>query len=93
MTLAFFIAAETFGNHHQRYSIFFSALIILAGIIATKSIPAKSILGIVTTAVSLIWIAPIVNGNIFFTVDLFFMATHSALSLLVAVGAFSYLKN
>lgn len=94
MALAFFIAAETFGNHHQRYSIFFSTLVILSGFfIATKAIPAKSILGLVTTAVSLIWIAPLVSANVFYSVDLFFMLAHSALSLLVAVGAFSYLKN
>ncbi len=94
MALAVYVALETFGAHGYRYKISMCALVLLSAIyIAKKALAAQSIVGIATTIFSLIWIAPIVNANIFYTVDIWFMATHSILSLAVAVGAFSYLKS
>ena len=94
MALSVFIAAETFGSHDHRYKILMSLLVLAsAGVIAMKAIPAKSILGLATIAISLIWIIPIFNETFFYSVDLLFMLAHSALALAVAVGAFTYLKN
>jgi hypothetical protein len=71
-----------------------AGLILVAGaFIGKKAFDAKSVLGLATTALSLVWIAPIVNSSVFKTVDLSFMLAHSALALAVAVGAYTYLKN
>ena len=94
MALAVYIAAETFGAHEHRYKVLMSALVLIsAAFIGYKALKAKSLLGLATVATALIWIAPIVNENVFYSVDLFFMVAHSALALLVAVGSFTYLKN
>lgn len=94
MALSVFIAAETFGGHDHRYKVLMCILVLASAVvIAMKAIPAKSILGVLTVAFSLIWIAPLVDSSVFFSVDFFFMAAHSILALAIAVGAFSYLKN
>jgi len=94
MALAVYVAAETFNSHDQRYRIFMCILVLASGAyIARKAVSSKSILGLITAAVSLIWILPIVNATFFYSVDLTFMLAHSALALLVAVGAFTYLKS
>lgn len=94
MALAIYVAAETFGSHHFRYKILMCLLILISGAyIAYKAARSHSIIGIATSLVSLIWILPIVNEKVFYTVDLSFMLAHSTLSLLVAVGAFTYMKN
>lgn len=94
MALAVFIAAETFGSHEHRYKILMCVLVLVSAVvIAMKAIPAKSILGLLTVAFSLIWVGPLFDSTFFYSVDLFFMLAHSVLALAVAVGAFSYLKN
>jgi hypothetical protein len=94
MALAIYIALETFGKHGNRYQVSMSILVLLSALyIAKKAWSARSIIGVATTLLSLIWIAPIINTSVFYRVDLFFMLTHSALSLLVAAGAFTYLKR
>jgi lysylphosphatidylglycerol synthetase-like protein (DUF2156 family) len=55
--------------------------------------PSRSIVGIGTVIFSLIWILPIVNANIFYSLDIWFMLAHSILALAVAVGAFTYMKS
>jgi len=88
------IASVTFQSHAQRYKAAMCAIVILAGIfIAKKALHSASILGISTALFSLIWVLPMINHNIFFTVDGWFMLAHSTLALAVAFGAFSYLKN
>ena len=94
MALAVFIAAETFGSHEHRYKVLMCLLVLTsAAFIGWKAFTAKSIVGILTVALSLIWIAPLIDATFFYTVDLTFMLAHSALALAVAVGAFSYLKS
>ena len=94
MALAVFIAAETFGGHDHRYKVLMCLLVLAsAAFIATKALAAKSLLGLLTVAISLIWIAPLVDATFFYSVNLTFMLAHSVLALAVAVGAFSYLKN
>jgi hypothetical protein len=94
MALSVFIAAETFGAHEHRYKILMSILILAsAAYIAAKAIPARSIVGVATAAFSLIWILPIFNADIFYSLDIWFMLTHSILAIGVAVGAFTYMKN
>lgn len=94
MALAVFIAAETFGGHDHRYKILMCLLVLISAVvIARKAFAAKSIVGALTVALSLVWILPIVDATFFYSVDLTFMLAHSALALAVAVGAFTYLKN
>lgn len=94
MALAVYVALETFGKHDYRYPISMCVIVLLsAAYIAKKALKAESIVGVLTVLLSLLWIAPIFNSSFFYSVDLSFMLAHSALSLAVAVGAFSYLKN
>ena len=94
LVYAVVIASETFVAHPHGYSALMSALVLIAGgFIGRAALKARSILGAVTAALSLLWIAPLINKSIFESVDLTFMLAHSALALLVAVGAFTYLKN
>lgn len=94
MALAVFIAAETFGAHDHRYKVLMSLLVLISGaFIGVKAFAARSLTGLITAALSLIWAIPLVNKNFFYSLDLAFMLAHSALALLVAVGAFTYLKN
>ena len=91
---AVIIATITFQSHPQRYKVGTCIVILLAGLfIAKKALAAASILGISTAVFSLIWVLPIVDTNIFYHVDGWFMLAHSALAMAVAFGAFSYLKN
>ena len=93
MALAIYIAAETFGAHQHRYKILMCLLILIsAAYISTKALATRSIVGIGTVGFSLIWVLPIVNDNVFYSVDLWFMLAHSILALAVAVGAFTYMK-
>jgi len=94
MALAFYIAAETFGSHEHRYKILMCALVLISGAyLARKAYSARSIVGLATATFTLVWIAPLFDATVFFSVDLWFMLAHSVLALAVAVGAFSYLKN
>lgn len=94
MALSVFIAAETFGSHGHRYKILMCVLVLTSAVvIAFRAFKAKSIIGIATVLFSLIWIYPLINSSVFFTVDLWFMLAHSILALAVAVGAFTYLKS
>jgi hypothetical protein len=94
MALAIYIAAETFGAHQHRYKILMCLLILIsAAYISTKALATRSIVGIGTVGFSLIWVLPIVNDNVFYSVDLWFMLAHSILALAVAVGAFTYMKS
>lgn len=94
MALAFYIAAETFGSHEHRYKILMCALVLISGAyLARKAVAAHSLVGVATAAFSLVWIVPIFDATVFYSVDLWFMLAHSVLALAVAVGAFSYLKN
>jgi len=94
MALAVYVALETFTSHDYRYHLTMSLLVLCSSVfIAKKALSAKSIVGTFTALFGLIWIAPIVNANVFYSIDLSFMLAHSILSLAVAVGAFSYLKS
>ena len=94
MALAVFIAAETFGAHDHRYKVLMSLLVLISGaFIGVKAFSAHSLVGLLTAALSLLWAIPLVNKEFFYSLDLTFMLAHSALALLVAVGAFTYLKN
>lgn len=94
MALAVFIAAETFGAHEHRYKALMSLLILASGaLIAYKAFGARSILGLLTAALSLLWAIPLFDEGFFYSLDLTFMLAHSALAMAVAVGAFTYLKN
>lgn len=92
--LAVLVAMETFNKSGQTYKVWMCALVLASAIfIAKKAISAKSLLGIATLLISLFWILPIFNSEFFYNIDATFMLLHSALSLSVAVGAFTYLKN
>lgn len=94
LALSVIVAAETFGGHEQRYKVWMCFVILIASIyIAKQAISSLSIVGVLTALFSLVWIAPIIDSMIFYSVDAWFMITHSIFSLAVAVGAFSYLKN
>ncbi len=88
------IASVTFQSHAHRYSPATAVIFLLAGLlIAKKALTAGSILGALTAAFSLVWLLPLFNQNVFYSVDGWFMLAHSALALAVGFGAFSYLKN
>ena len=92
--LAVLVAMETFNKSGQRYKVWMCALILVSAIYITKkALGANSILGLATTLISIVWIFPIFNSDFFYNIDATFMLLHSALSLSVAVGAFTYLKN
>lgn len=94
MALAVFIAAETFGAHDHPYKVLMSLLVLVSGaFIGAKAFAAQSLVGLLTVALSLLWAVPLADKDFFYSLDLTFMLAHSALALLVAVGAFTYLKN
>jgi hypothetical protein len=94
LAYAVIIAAATFQSHAQRYKIGMGLLVLVAGVfVAKKAWDSHSILGMATALYSVVWLAPIIRSSIFYSVDGWFMVTHSILALAVAVGAFSYLKN
>ena len=94
MVLAVIIAWETFSDADSQYALWMSAIILIAGgFIAKKALTSQSLLGIFTAFFSLLWLTPLFNSQFFYSVDAVFMLTHSILSLCVAVGAFTYLKN
>lgn len=94
MALSVFIAAETFGGHDHRYKVLMCLLVLAsAAFIGWRAIATKSLLGLLTVLISLIWILPLVDKTFFYSVDLTFMLAHSVLALAVAVGAFTYLKG
>lgn len=94
MALAVIVAMETFGNHGSRYKVWTCFVFIAAGIyIGFKAREKRSIVGVATGAFSLIWLLPVFQANVFYTVDGWFMLSHSIYSLAVAVGAFTYLKS
>ena len=70
------------------------ALVLISGAyLGYKALRSYSIVGLATAAFSLIWVLPIVDEKVFYSIDIWFMLAHSILSLGVAVGAFSYLKS
>lgn len=92
--LSILVAMETFGNGGEKYKYWMCLLIILSGFyIGIRSLKAKSYLGITTSLISLIWFIPLFDENFFYQVDLTFLIMHSAYSLAVAVGAFTFLKS
>ena len=92
--LAVLVAMETFNKSGQRYQLWMCVLILASALFITKkALNAKSFLGIATALLSLFWLMPIFNSDFFYNIDATFMLLHSALSLSVAVGAFTYLKN
>lgn len=94
MALAVIVAMETFGNHGARYKVWTCFLFIVSGIyLAIKARDKRSIVGVATGAFSLIWLLPVFQPTVFYTVDGWFMLSHSIFSLAVAVGAFTYLKS
>lgn len=94
MALAIYIAAETFGSHNHRYKVLMCALVLISGAyLGYRALKAQSIVGAATALFSLIWILPLVDKTVFYSVDIWFMLSHSILSLAVAVGAFTYLKS
>ena len=94
LAYAVIVASEAFVAHPDGYKKWMAVLILVAGLfIGKKALNAKSILGLATTVLSLVWIAPLISSSVFKTVDLSFMLAHSALALAVAVGAYTYLKN
>jgi hypothetical protein len=94
MVLAVIIASETFSHKDASYALWMSAIVLIAGgFIAKKALTSQSLLGLFTAFFSLLWLTPFFNSQFFYSVDAVFMLTHSILSLCVAVGAFTYLKN
>lgn len=94
MAFAVFVAAETFGAHEYRYKVLMSCLVLASGaFLGYKAFGARSILGLLTSALSLLWAVPFFDEKFFYSLDLTFMAAHSALAMAVSVGAFTYLKN
>lgn len=94
MVYSVIIAGLTFDKGGHRYKVLMCYLILLAGAyIAKKAIDASSILGVATGLFSLVWILPIIDKSVFYTVNLSYLIAHSILAIAVAVGAFSYFKN
>jgi lysylphosphatidylglycerol synthetase-like protein (DUF2156 family) len=88
------IASETFSNDSQRYQLWLSAVILLTAIfIAKRAFTSGAILGVATAVFSLVWIGTFFNPQLFYTIDLWFMLSHSFLAIAVAVAASSYLKS
>jgi hypothetical protein len=94
MVYSVMIAGLTFDKGGHRYKVLMCYLILIAGAyIAKKAIDASSILGVCTALFSLIWVLPILDKTVFYTVNLPYLIAHSILAMAVAVGAFSYFKN
>ncbi len=94
LVYAVMIAIITFQSHDQRYNIGTCVIILAAALfIAKKAVASHSTVGLATAAYSLIWVLPIFTTSIFYHVDGTFVLVHGILSLGVAVGAFTYLKN
>ena len=90
---AVLVAAQTFSNPGDQYPWLMCVLVILgAGWIGFNAYKAKSVIGLVLPAASLIWLNPLFGGNLFNSVAWFFFA-QAALALLFGIAGYTFMRN
>ena len=90
---AVLVAAQTFSNPGDQYPWLMCVLVILgAGWIGFNAYKAKSVIGLVLPAASLIWLNPLFGGNLFNSVAWFFFA-QAALALLFGIAGYTFMRG
>ena len=91
LVLAFFFGAETFFEVDAQYSPFMAIFAIAGSAFALrKAIEARAYFGFVPMAISLIWINPLLGGDLFNEMSVLFFVAHAALSLAFATAAYTF---
>lgn len=90
---AVLVAAQTFSNPGDKYPWLMCVLVILgAGWIGFNAYKAKSVIGLVLPAASLIWLNPLFGGNLLNSVAWFFFA-QAALALLFGIAGYTFMRG
>ncbi len=90
---AVLVAAQTFSNPAEKYP-WLMALLIIAGAfyVGWLALAAKSVLGVLIPVVSLIWVNPLLGGDLFASVPVFFF-TQAVMALLFGTAAYTFLRG
>lgn len=92
--VAIVFAAQTFVPGEGAYPTYMCFLAwISAAVITWFAYKKRAILGLLTLPVSLLWLNPILGGNWFDVVGLEYLLTHSALALVWAGCAYTFLAT
>lgn len=91
LVLAFFFGAETFFELDAQYSPFMAIFAIGGSAMALrKGIDARAYFGFVPMAISLLWINPLLGGDIFNQMSVLFFLAHAALAMAFATSAYTF---
>lgn len=92
--VAVLFAAQTFATATPTYPLFMSLLVwVSAAWITWFGVKAKAYLALLALPVSLFWLNPVLGGTWFSTVGWQFMVTHSAVALIWALCAYTFLAG
>ena len=91
LVLAFFFGAETFFELDAQYSPFMAIFAIAGSALALqKGLAAKAYFGFVPMAVSLLWVNPLLGGDLFNEMSVLFFLAHAALAMAFATAAYTF---
>lgn len=91
LVLAFFFGAETFFELDAQYSPFMSLFALAGSAMALqKGLKSKAYFGFVPMVLSLLWINPLLGGDIFNEMSVLFFAAHAALAMAFATAAYTF---
>jgi hypothetical protein len=94
VVLAFLLAVETFLVAPDVYPLYISVAVVVAGAWASyTAIAAKSLFGLSVLPVSLLWLNPIFGGDWFTSLNPVMFLSHSAMALMFALVAYTYLAR
>lgn len=90
---AVLVAAQTFSNPADKYP-WLMALLIIAGAfyVGWLAFGTRSILGMAIPVASLLWVNPLLGGDWFYNVPLFFFS-QAALAMLFGTASYTFLRG
>lgn len=92
--VAVIFASQTFLPADGDYPIYMTVLAWLTGVwITWFAVKKRAILGLTVLPISLLWLNPILGGDWFDVVGIEFLLTHSALALVCAACAYTFLAT
>lgn len=91
LVLAFFFGAEVFFEIDAQYSAFMSIFALAGSALALqKGVAARAYFGFVPMALSLLWINPLLGGDLFNEMSVLFFLAHAALAMSFAIAAYTF---
>lgn len=91
LILAFFFGAETFFELDSQYSPYMSVFALVGSALALqKGLKARALFGFVPLLLSLLWINPLLGGDLFNEMSPLFFGAHAALALAFATAAYTF---